>query len=411
MCEFCGNDKDIIFPFQLSKCQRCEGEPSLLAAGLGGSRAPSPRLSIPLTWRDWKIPKPRRLARALCQDRREGEGGEEDLELDLGQGVNSGEREESRDKAEARQEKGGIFQTLTSEKLLKALSRSKGNEEEQEMTGGTESEKEEEEERDKGGEERGKNQCEEVYSKERAKSKERGDGHTRREKVNLLKVLHIDRLKKSISKRDGRDSDSETCSSMESLDEVGMGQERKGRQKMSGLMSLTRGFSKREIKDGRKTEVKGEERDEESEKRLLDKGGGTEEEGEAGKEAEENDEMPDKGKKEATETVESGAERVEKFAIMKLLKHHQLSAIFSREKSGREDKSGESDVKRELDTEEEGKQEPADKTQTNWRTRKTRKARRVTRGRNIREGAAKESKTEGERDDIIDCAEGDGGQE
>ncbi|KAK2907966.1 run domain Beclin-1-interacting and cysteine-rich domain-containing protein isoform X2 [Channa argus] len=25
VCEFCGNDKDIIFPFQLNKCQRCEG--------------------------------------------------------------------------------------------------------------------------------------------------------------------------------------------------------------------------------------------------------------------------------------------------------------------------------------------------------------------------------------------------
>uniref|UniRef100_A0A3Q3GJ59 Rubicon Homology domain-containing protein n=1 Tax=Labrus bergylta TaxID=56723 RepID=A0A3Q3GJ59_9LABR len=24
VCEFCGNDKDIIFPFQLNKCQRCE---------------------------------------------------------------------------------------------------------------------------------------------------------------------------------------------------------------------------------------------------------------------------------------------------------------------------------------------------------------------------------------------------
>ncbi|XP_035772509.1 run domain Beclin-1-interacting and cysteine-rich domain-containing protein-like, partial [Neolamprologus brichardi] len=34
VCEFCGNDKDIIFPFHLSKCQRCEGEPSLLVAGL-----------------------------------------------------------------------------------------------------------------------------------------------------------------------------------------------------------------------------------------------------------------------------------------------------------------------------------------------------------------------------------------
>ncbi|KAI4901555.1 hypothetical protein NFI96_000327 [Prochilodus magdalenae] len=24
VCEFCGNDKDIIFPYELNKCQRCE---------------------------------------------------------------------------------------------------------------------------------------------------------------------------------------------------------------------------------------------------------------------------------------------------------------------------------------------------------------------------------------------------
>uniref|UniRef100_A0A8C1YFN7 Rubicon Homology domain-containing protein n=1 Tax=Cyprinus carpio TaxID=7962 RepID=A0A8C1YFN7_CYPCA len=27
ICEFCGNDKDIIFPYELIKCLRCEGEP------------------------------------------------------------------------------------------------------------------------------------------------------------------------------------------------------------------------------------------------------------------------------------------------------------------------------------------------------------------------------------------------
>lgn len=26
ICEFCGNDKDIIFPYELSKCLRCEGQ-------------------------------------------------------------------------------------------------------------------------------------------------------------------------------------------------------------------------------------------------------------------------------------------------------------------------------------------------------------------------------------------------
>ncbi|KAI5086010.1 run domain Beclin-1-interacting and cysteine-rich domain-containing protein isoform X1, partial [Silurus meridionalis] len=24
VCEFCGNDKDIIFPFELNKCRRCD---------------------------------------------------------------------------------------------------------------------------------------------------------------------------------------------------------------------------------------------------------------------------------------------------------------------------------------------------------------------------------------------------
>ncbi|KAJ8374255.1 hypothetical protein SKAU_G00048350 [Synaphobranchus kaupii] len=48
VCEFCGNDKDIIFPFELKKCQRCEGELPLLAGGTPPSHS----------WRDWKFPLP-----------------------------------------------------------------------------------------------------------------------------------------------------------------------------------------------------------------------------------------------------------------------------------------------------------------------------------------------------------------
>ncbi len=405
MCEFCGNDKDIIFPFQLNKCQRCEGEPSLLVAGLGGSRAPSPRPSFPLTWKDWKIPKPRRLARALYQDRREGEGGEggeEDLERDVGQGAKCGEERGGR--AEERQERGAIFQAFTPGKLVKAFSRSKGNEEEQEMMAGTESEREEETKCDKAGEEGGNGK------QERAKSKEKEDGHAKREKVNLLKVLHIDRLKKSISKGDRGDSGSETCSSLESLDEVG--QEKKGRWKVSGLLSLAKGFTKRETEDEGETEVK----EEDSEKRYLEKVTGTEEEGKASWEAEGNDEISVKGQTEAAETAKPGAENVEKFTLVKLLKPHQLSAVFSRGRSGgEEDRSGESDGKREVDTEEEGQQEPTIITQTNWRGRKTRKARRLTRGRKIRERTENQSQTEGgeseEIDDVDYYTERGGGQE
>lgn len=87
MCEFCGNDKDIIFPFELNKCERCEGEPPLVVGGLSAARSsPTP------SWKDWKFPVPRRLARVLSQDRREGEGGEEEQEEEKGQ-----KEEEDRD--------------------------------------------------------------------------------------------------------------------------------------------------------------------------------------------------------------------------------------------------------------------------------------------------------------------------
>ncbi|XP_035267877.1 run domain Beclin-1-interacting and cysteine-rich domain-containing protein-like isoform X2 [Anguilla anguilla] len=70
VCEFCGNDKDIIFPFELKKCPCCEGEPPLLAGGLGGMGTCSAH-----SWRDWKFPLPGRSARAMSQ---EGKGGQEE---------------------------------------------------------------------------------------------------------------------------------------------------------------------------------------------------------------------------------------------------------------------------------------------------------------------------------------------
>lgn len=356
VCEFCGNDKDIIFPFQLNKCQRCEGEPSLLVAGLGGIRAPSPRHSISLTWRDWKISKPRRLALVLSQDRKEGEGGEEDLEPDVGQRGKSDE--EGGDMAEGKREKEG-FHASTPGKPVKKFPWNKGSEEEQEMTGGTESETEEEK----------------VYSKQKARRKESGDGHAKRDKVNLLKALHIDRLKRGISKGDRRESDSE---SVESQDEVAY--ERKHLWKVSQLLTFSKGFSKRETEDGVKTGVK------EEEERLLKKV--TQEEA---KGAEDSDEISDKGQ--TAEIQKPGAENVDKFKFVKLLKPQQLSAAFSRGKSkGEADRSVDSDSKREMVTE---KEEPAALTQNSWRGRKTRRARRITRGRKIREGSDTESKTEG----------------
>lgn len=402
MCEFCGNDKDIIFPFQLNKCQRCEGEPSLLVAGLGGLIALRP---FPLTWKNWKIPKPRRLARALSKDRREGEGGEEGLELDEDQGFKSGMQEKRGDITGERQGRGETYQAFAPGKLVKAFSRSKGNKDNQEMTGGTESERGQEMKCDEVGEERGKGQHGLEYIKEIAKSKERENVHARREKVNLLKVLHIDRLKKNISKGDRRGSDSETYSSNESLD---VGQERKGRWKVSGLASLAKGFSKSEIEVEGKTEVKEEE--------SKEKETGFEEEGKASRQAEEIDDISDKSQTEAAEREKSGAENVEKRTLMNLLKPHQLSAVSSRGKSkAEENRSKESDGKGEMRTEEEGQHEPAFITRTNWRGRKTRKARRENRGRKIREGTEKEGKAEGgqsaEANDVDYCTERGGGQD
>ena len=365
VCEFCGNDKDIIFPFQLNKCQRCEGEHSLLAAGLGGSRTSSPRPSISVPWRDWKISKPRRLARVLLRDRTEGEGGEE--VADVGETVAF---EDDRDHtAELKQGRGEVIHAHG--KLVKACSW-QGNEEEQDTTGGTESEREAETRSDKAGD-RENGQDVKLQSKQWAVSQEKGDRHVRKEKVNLLKVLQIDRLKRNVRNR--RDSDSE---SLESQDELG--QERKQRWNVSRLASLTKGFSKKEPEEEGTIGVA------EEEERLLEKVNRTEEEGKTTSQAEDD----------------SSAENTEKPTLMRLFKPRQLSDVFFRgRRKAEEDRSGEIDSKKE-------RQEPAIVTKSTWRGRKTRKARRLTRGRKIREDSATVG---GESTEIDEDSEKDGGQD
>lgn len=349
MCEFCSNDKDIIFPFQLNKCQRCEGEHS--------SRAPSSRTSFPLTWRDWKIPNPRRLARLLSRGRREGEGGEKALQLEIAQ-------EELEDTAEVRLDSGGIFQAFTSGKLVKAFPRSTCGGEEEELTRSAESETDEELESDEG--KKGDDQNVEMHHKGWDKDKMSGDEHESREKVNLLKVLHIDRFKKSMSKQDRRGSDNETCSSLESLEEVG--QERKGRWRVSGLASRIGGFLKRESEDEKETKLKEEGGNEEFKERSLEK-----------------EETDEEGK--ALTEFEAATINTERSPGLKLLKPRQLRSVFSKGRSKRGDDGGgeESGGNKDVRTQEEDCEGPKVKVQVNWRGRKTRKARRVTSGRRMRE--------------------------
>lgn len=365
MCEFCGNDKDIIFPFQLNKCQRCEGEPSLLLEGACGSRAPSPRPSVLLTWKDWKSPKVRRLARALAQERREGEGGEEDLEQDGNEEGKCAEqkkgelmKQELEDKAKGRQQRGGIFQAFSLGKLAKVFSKSKGNKEEKEMTS-----PEREGEREQGGDDRG-----DLERKERDGCKEMGDEHASRQKVP-----QTDRLTKSTSKEEQPHSDSEIFSSLESLNQVG--HERKARWKLSGFSSLAKGFAKKDREGQGKAEVKSSET-------LFVEKVATKEEEKRRWEAEQDNKKQDKGKVEAAKYP---------------------STAFWRGNGRREEgRSGGGDGKRNVDAEEQ--HELAFIKQSNWRGNKSRKARKVISGRKAREGTEKEGKTRGgERDDVSDA--------
>lgn len=368
MCEFCGNEKDIIFPFQLNKCQRCEGEHSLLEAGLGGSRNPFPRPSISLTWGDWNISKPRRLEKLLSQDRREGEGGEEAL-----------------DEGKCLQ----VFQVSNLGKPMEDFSWNEGDDGEQEVTGGTESEQEAEKKCDKE-EAGGGGHHRRVYSKLWAM---RGE---RREKVNLFKALHMDKLKKSISKAD---SDSE---STESQDETGQ-ERRKPFRIVSKLAGFTKGFVKREREDEGKTEVK--DREEGVEKRTE-----IQEEGKTIRQAEDSDEVSDKGN--TGETGESSERTVHTFPLVRLLNPHQLSAFLSKrrseEKEQEEDRSSENNVKKDTEVE-----EATVVTRKTWRGRLTRRARRITRGRKIRDGTDNEVKTDEGESAEVDEGDGEnsGGQE
>lgn len=363
VCEFCGNEKDIIFPFQLNMCQRCEGEHSLLEAGLGGSRNPFPRPSISLTWGDWNISKPRRLEKLLSQDRREGEGGEEALD----------ERKSLQ-----------VFQVG---KPMEDFTWNEGDEGEQEVTGGTESEQKAEKKCDKE-EAGGGGHHRRVYSKLRAM---RGE---RRERVNLFKALHMDKLKKSISKAD---SDSE---STESQDEIGQ-ERRKPSRIVSKLAGFTKSLVKRESEDEGKTEVKDGEGG-------VEKRTETQEEGKTIRQAEDSDEVSDKGN--TGETGKSSERTVHKFPLLRLLNPHQLSAVLSKgrseEEEQEEDRSGENDVKQ--DTE-----EATVITRKTWRGRVTRRARRITRSRKIRDGTDKEAKTDGGESAEVDEGDGEnsGGQE
>ncbi|KAM9796540.1 run domain Beclin-1-interacting and cysteine-rich domain-containing protein isoform 3-T3 [Syngnathus typhle] len=331
VCEFCGNEKDIIFPFQLSKCQRCEGEPSLLVASLGGLRVPSRLSSAPAIWIDWKISKPRRLARALSKDRREGEGGEENL--DLSEGADSEDQEESTDQIEERMEKAGIFHHFSPGKFIKAFTWHHGHEVEQEVTEESESENESEKEHDNRNEER-----DEVFSKGGSKSEEGEEDHAK--KNSLLKVLHLERLKQSLSKSNKKNSDSEMCSSQDSLEELGTGQGRKDRW----FGRLRRTFSKGEGI----TEAKEEVKHEEPERVLSEPVGGSMEMAKGGDVRE----------------AEANMGKVEK--------------VTDKDSGNKDDRQVDSVP-----------------IQTNWRARKTRRARRVTRSRQTCEGSEGDSKMTG----------------
>lgn len=315
MCEFCGNDKDIIFPFQLHKCQRCEGEHALLGAGPGGFRSPSPRPSIPHNWRDWKISKPRRLSDILSRDMREGEGGEEE--------------------ASDKNKSGGMSQA--------SADGSKFDVGEQEEAGG--------EKHEKGEEEGGGGHRRKVYRKLGAVL---GDRRPWRE-GNLLKTLHIDRLKNSFSKGD---SDSEGTESPEDTT-----QERKHFWNVPKLTVFTKSVPKKDRKD---EGIKEEKKDRE------------------GRELAEDSKVSDK-------SPETGRSREEN--LPKLFRGQNMS-LLSRggTEEEEEDISGESEGKTEIGAQEGGATIITRKT---WRGCKTRRAQRITRGREIRDQTERENKTGG----------------
>lgn len=309
VCEFCGNEKDIIFPFQLHKCQRCEGEHVPLGAGLAGSRGPLPRPSISLTWRDWKIPNARRLSNVLSRDMREGEGGERL------QGVTHG---------------------------------AKGVEEEEEQEG--------REEHQKGGDEGGGGNHRKGHSRG---GPTLGEPPVRRE-ANLLKMLHLGRLKKRFSRGE---SESERVESQEEAAQ----EKKKHLWSVSRLKVFSRSLPTRDREDG----------------------------GNRGAEEEEEEEEEAEGSEAVDKTPETERPSAEKLSVLRRFGAQKVAAVLSRGRTVQED---EVDRNGESDGETGGAAEQAGATivtRKTWRGRNTRRARRISRGRKTRDPTEGGSQSEG----------------
>ncbi|XP_036377919.1 run domain Beclin-1-interacting and cysteine-rich domain-containing protein-like isoform X2 [Megalops cyprinoides] len=425
VCEFCGNDKDIIFPYELNKCQRCEGEHPLMARRFSGTRTtPAP------SWRDWKFPRARRLARALSQDRREGEGGEAEEEEKQGrvrEGEESGEEKEENvqlwkvshtgqlakkfshyrggegegENSGEESERQNFFKVLTDGRLTKLFSWNSGVEEgggeiegEQEEEGERSGEEEVELENDEGsdekvqGEESGENERREVemsrgQGDEGEKSEEQ---QSTKEKRKLFKALKVGKLTKAFSKDRERHSKGKEGNVIEPEEEVtesveGSDKEEKEKlMKVPGVSRLAKAFS---------NDQEGELEDEEGEGKND-----VEEEGKVSKHG-----------------VKGEASGSLKF--WKAPKHISLSKLFPKGRT-ENDEGGES-VEKEIDgkgknDEQEGSEEEKVEltgSRSGWRSRRTRKACRLTKGRRDRErpDEAGEREEENDRDEIGERAE------
>lgn len=314
MCEFCNNEKDIIFPFQLHKCQRCEGEHALLGPGLVGSRGPLPRPSFPLTWRDWLISKPRRLSNVLSRDMREGEGGEQFQVFTYG------------DKGDAEEEVEEVGEAELEQEVKK---------------------------HEKGGEDGGGWQNRRVRSK---LGPMLGERRVQRE-PNLLKTLHLGRLKKCLA-RDGGGK------SMESREE----------KRHFWDVPKLKVFSKSSPRTDREDRGK--------------RGANEDEEG-----MELRDEKEARPLTEVQEALDETA-RTERSSTEKLCVQQKVPAVLSRgrREEQEEDRNPESNGETDAAAEEGGATIITRKT---WRGRRTRRARRISRGRKMRGVTERESKSEG----------------
>lgn len=190
--------------------------------------------------------------------------------------------------------------------------------------------------------------------------------HARRGKLNLLKSLHINRLKKSIST--GEDGNG------------GGGQEEKKHLwKIPKLPGLRRGLSKERREASAKTQDEGGEFETEA----------------AAQEEEQTTETEDEEEEEGSDRSQPGETGSKgSFQLTKLFQPHLL-AIGRR---GRSKVEGEvADVEEEGEKVKEEGQPSVPAPQGSWRARRTRRARRLTRGRRVgHEGGAGSDREDGE---------------